>query len=162
MPTLIKNSGVESNIVIGLLGAIPFICAIIAMIIFSRSADKHRERRWHLVVPAILGAIGFIIAATATSTTVSIIFLSLATAGVLSCAPLFWSLPTAILSGAAAASGIALINSVANLAGFISPYMIGILRDHTHSSAIGMYVLAAFLVIGAIIVLLIPKETVNR
>ncbi|RWR04668.1 MFS transporter [Paenirhodobacter populi] len=162
MPTLIKASGVQSNLMIGLLGAIPFICAIIAMAVFSRSADRHRERRWHLVAPALIGAVGFIVAATASSTTVSIIFLSLAAAGVLSCAPLFWSLPTAILSGGAAAAGIALINSLANLAGFLSPYMIGILRDITHSSTIGMYVLAGFLLAGALIVLRIPAALVNR
>lgn len=162
MPTLIKASGVTDNLTIGLLGAIPFICAIIAMVIFSRSADKHRERRWHLVIPALIGAVGFVVAATASSTTVSIIFLSLAAAGVLSCAPLFWSLPTAILSGAAAAAGIAIINSIANLAGFASPSMIGILRDLTHSSAIGMYALAGFLVLGAAIVLALPADKVNR
>ncbi|WP_105985081.1 MULTISPECIES: MFS transporter [unclassified Brucella] len=162
MPTLIRASGVTSNVTIGLLGAIPFICAIIAMVIFSRSADHYRERRWHLVVPALLGAVGFVVAASATNTTVSIIFLSMAAAGVLACAPLFWSLPTAILSGAAAAAGIALINSVANLAGFISPYMVGIIRDATHSSELGMYVLAGFLILGAAIVLCIPASKVNR
>ncbi|ENS08456.1 MFS transporter [Brucella abortus] len=162
MPTLIRASGVTSNVTIGLLGAIPFICAIIAMVIFSRSADHYRERRWHLVVPALLGAVGFVFAASATNTTVSIIFLSMAAAGVLACAPLFWSLPTAILSGAAAAAGIALINSVANLAGFISPYMVGIIRDATHSSELGMYVLAGFLILGAAIVLCIPASKVNR
>jgi D-galactonate transporter len=162
MPTLIKASGVESNMTIGLLGAIPFVCAIIAMAIFSRSADRHRERRWHLVVPALIGAVGFVVAASATSTTVSIIFLSLAAAGVLSCAPLFWSLPTAILQGGAAAAGIAAINSLANLAGFLSPYMIGLLRDITHSSAIGMYVLAGFLLLGVVIVLRVPAKLVNR
>ncbi|ACO02019.1 MFS transporter [Brucella melitensis] len=162
MPTLIRASGVTSNVTISLLGAIPFICAIIAMVIFSRSADHYRERRWHLVVPALLGAVGFVVAASATNTTVSIIFLSMAAAGVLACAPLFWSLPTAILSGAAAAAGIALINSVANLAGFISPYMVGIIRDATHSSELGMYVLAGFLILGAAIVLCIPASKVNR
>ncbi|MEN8490837.1 MFS transporter [Brucella melitensis] len=162
MPTLIRASGVTSNVTIGLLGAIPFICAIIAMVIFSRSADHYRERRWHLVVPALLGAVGFVVAASATNTTVSIIFLSMAAAGVLACAPLFWSLPTAILSGAAAAAGIALINSVANLAGFINPYMVGIIRDATHSSELGMYVLAGFLILGAAIVLCIPASKVNR
>lgn len=162
MPTLIKASGVIGNFKIGLLGAIPFICAIIAMVIFSRSADKHRERRWHLVVPALMAAIGFVVAATATNTTIAIIFLSLAAAGVLSCAPLFWSLPTAVLSGAAAAAGIAIINSVANLAGFASPYMVGLLRDYTGSSAVGMYILSGFMVVGAIIVLTIPASKVNR
>ena len=162
MPTLVRASGVTGNFNIGLLSAIPFICAIIAMVIFSRSADYHRERRWHLVIPALLGTVGFAVAATASSTTIAIIFLSMAAAGVLACAPLFWSLPTAFLTGAAAASGIAVINSVGNLAGFASPYMIGTLRDMTGNSAIGMYVLAACLVLGAAIVLTVPKKMVNR
>ncbi|ONG54784.1 MFS transporter [Pseudoroseomonas deserti] len=162
MPTLVRASGVTGNFNIGLLSAIPFICAIIAMVIFSRSADHHRERRWHLVIPAMLATVGFTVAATASSTTIAIIFLSMAAAGVLACAPLFWSLPTAFLTGAAAASGIAVINSVGNLAGFASPYMIGTLRDMTGSSAIGMYVLAACLVLGAAIVLTVPAKMVNR
>ena len=80
----------------------------------------------------------------------------------LACAPLFWSLPTAILAGGSAAAGIAVINSVGNLAGFVSPYMIGALRDMTHSSELSMYVLAGFLVLGAIITLLVPAKMVNR
>ncbi|WP_200845278.1 MFS transporter [Roseomonas sp. 18066] len=162
MPTLVRASGVTGNFNIGLLSAIPFVCAIIAMVIFSRSADRHRERRWHLVIPAMLATVGFTVAATASSTTIAIIFLSMAAAGVLACAPLFWSLPTAFLTGAAAASGIAVINSVGNLAGFASPYMIGTLRDMTGSSAIGMYVLAGCLVVGAAIVLTVPAKMVNR
>ncbi|MDQ1077953.1 MFS transporter [Pseudoroseomonas cervicalis] len=162
MPTLVRASGVTGNFNIGLLSAIPFICAIIAMVVFSRSADRHRERRWHLVIPALLGAVGFVVAATASSTTIAIIFLSMAAAGVLACAPLFWSLPTAFLTGAAAASGIAVINSVANLAGFASPYMIGVVRDLTQSTELGMYVLAGFLVLGAALVLSVPGRLVNR
>ena len=162
MPTLVKASGVSGDFNIGLLSAIPFICAIVAMVFFSRSADARRERRWHLVIPALLGAVGFVVAATASSTAIAIVFLSMAAAGVLACAPLFWSLPTAFLSGAAAASGIAFINSVANLAGFASPYLIGTLRDMTQSSAMGMYVLAGFLVLGAAIVLMVPAKLVNR
>ena len=73
----------------------------------------------------------------------SMLFLSLAAAGVLTCAPLFWSLPTAFLSGTAAAAGIAIVNSVGNLAGFVSPYMVGYLKDLTQSTQSGMYVLAA-------------------
>jgi hypothetical protein len=91
----------------------------------GRSADAHRERRWHLIVPALVGAVGFTVAASfADNVVVSIIFLSMAAAGVLTCAPLFWSLPTAFLTGTGAAAGIAVINSVGNLAGFASPYMI--------------------------------------
>ncbi|KAB2889523.1 MAG: MFS transporter, partial [Burkholderiaceae bacterium] len=123
MPTLVRATGVQGNFNIGLLSAVPFLCAIVAMNLFCRSADARRERRWYLIVPALMGAVGFTVAASYTqNTAVALAFLSLAAAGVLTCAPLFWSLPTAFLSGTAAAAGIAVINSVGNLAGFVSPY----------------------------------------
>ncbi len=163
MPTLIKTTGVVGNLQIGLFSAIPFGCAIVAMNLFGRSADAKRERRWHLVIPALMGAVGFIVAASfVNNTAVAVAALSVAAAGVLTCAPLFWSLPTSFLSGAAAAVGIATINSVGNLAGFVSPYLVGYLKDLTHSTQSGMYVLAAMLVIGAIAVLRTPAKLVNR
>ncbi len=132
------------------------------MNLFGRSADMRRERRWHLVIPALMGAVGFVVAATSTSTTLAIAFLSIAAAGAITCAPLFWSLPTAFLAGTGAAAGIALINSVGNLAGFVSPYLIGFLKDLTGSNAIGMYALAAILVAGAVAVLATSPKLVNR
>ena len=163
MPTLIKSTGVTGNLNIGLFSAIPFGCAIVAMNLVGRSADARRERRWHLIVPALFGAVGFVVAASYShNTIVSVAALSLAAAGVLTCAPLFWSLPTSFLSGAAAAVGIAAINSVGNLAGFVSPYLIGYLKDTTHSTQTGMYVLAGMLVVGAFAVLRTPANLVNR
>jgi nitrate/nitrite transporter NarK len=163
MPTLVEATGIKGNFNIGLLSAIPFICAIVAMNICGRSADARRERRWHLIVPALVGAVGFTVAASfADNVVVSILFLSMAAAGVLTCAPLFWSLPTAFLTGTGAAAGIAVINSVGNLAGFASPYMIGYLKDLTASTQIGMYVLAGMLVLGAILVWRTPATLVNR
>lgn len=163
MPTLVEATGIKGNLNIGLISAIPFVCAIIAMNICGRSADKRRERRWHLIVPALVGAVGFTVAASfADNVVVSILFLSMAAAGVLTCAPLFWSLPTAFLTGTGAAAGIAVINSVGNLAGFVSPYMIGFLKDLTQSTQIGMYVLAAMLVLGAFLVWRTPAKLVDR
>lgn len=163
MPTLIKSTGVTGALNIGLLSAIPFLCAIVVMNLMGHSADRRRERRWHLIVPALMGAVGFAMTAFfADNTVLSLIFLSLAAAGVLTCAPLFWSLPTAFLSGTAAAAGIAIVNSVGNLAGFASPYMIGYLKDLTQSTQAGMFVLAGVLVVGAIAVWLTPAKMVNR
>ncbi len=163
MPTLVKATGVKGNLNIGLLSAIPFVCAVIAMPLLGRSADARRERRWHLIVPALLGAVGFVVSASfPQNTVIAITFLSLAAAGVLSCAPLFWSLPTAFLTGAAAAGGIAIINSVGNLSGFASPYLVGYLKDATHSNQSGMFVLAGFLVVGAVATYLTPAKLVNR
>jgi D-galactonate transporter len=163
MPTLIKATGVKSNFLTGLLSAIPFVVAIFAMILCGRSADLRRERRWHLVVPALCGSIGFVIAAVAANDTlIAITFLSIAAGGVLTCAPLFWSLPTSFLRGTAAAAGIAAINSIGNLAGFASPYVIGSLKDLTQSNHSGMYLLAGTLVLGAGLVLTTRPKEVNH
>ncbi|MGW8888867.1 MFS transporter [Streptomyces sp. NPDC055749] len=163
MPTFIESTGIEGGLEIGVLSAIPFVAALIAMNLFGRSADKRRERRWHLVVPSLMGAVGFALAASwSGSTVLSLIALSFAAAGVLTCAPLFWSLPTAFLGGTAAAAGLAAINSVGNLAGFVSPYMIGAVKDATGSTSLPMYILALSLVIGAGAVLTTKKQTVNR
>jgi D-galactonate transporter len=163
MPTLVKATGVKGNFTTGLLSAIPFLVAVVAMILCGRSADRHRERRWHLVIPALCGAVGFVVAAvTANNTAIAITFLSLAAAGVLTCAPLFWSLPTSFLRGSAAAAGIAAVNSIGNLAGFVSPYLIGFLKDVTQNNRTGMYMLAGMLVLGALLVLKTRPEDVNR
>ncbi|AMP01317.1 sugar (and other) transporter family protein [Collimonas arenae] len=163
LPTLVKASGVVGDFRIGLISAIPFLCAVFAMILIGRRSDRLRERRWHLIVPALLGAIGFVVSAIAADNTViAIIFLSLAAMGVLTCSPLFWSLPTAFLSGTGAAAGIAVINSVGNLAGFVSPFLVGWLKDTTHNNETGMFMLAGMLVVGAIAILKTPAKMVNR
>jgi MFS family permease len=163
MPTLIHGTGVRENTRIGWLSAIPFLCAVVAMNLCGRSADVNRERRWHVIIPALVGAVGFVVAASFShNTVVSVVALSLAAAGVLTCAPLFWSLPTSFLAGTAAAAGVAIINSIGNLAGFVSPSLIGYLRDLTHSSQSGMYFLASIMVAGAIGVWVIPAKLVNR
>ncbi|GAA1087897.1 MULTISPECIES: MFS transporter [Streptomyces violaceusniger group] len=163
MPTFVESTGIDGNLAIGVLSAVPFLAALVAMNLFGRSADKRRERRWHLVVPSLMGAVGFSLSAVWNgSTALSLTALSVAAAGVLTCAPLFWSLPTAFLGGTAAAAGLAIINSVGNLAGFVSPYMIGALKDATGSASIPMYVLALTLVVGAAAVLTTKKQVVNR
>jgi D-galactonate transporter len=163
MPTLIKTAGATGALHIGLLSAIPFAFAAIAMVAFGRNSDRTGERRWHLIVPMLLGAIGYSIAAYAgTNIPLAIAGLSLAAAGVLTPGPLFWALPSAFLVGNAAAAGIAAINAFAGLAGFVSPYLIGWLRDLTHTSTIGMYISSGVLVLGAALILCIPAKLVNR
>jgi MFS family permease len=162
MPTLIRSAGVKGATAIGVVSAIPYIATLVMMNLFAHSADKRRERRWHLAIPALIGAAGFAIAPTAPNVGIAIAALSLAAAGAITCAPLFWSLPTAFLAGAGAAAGIAVVNSVGNLAGFVAPYMIGWARDATGSAAVGMYAIAAGLVAGAMGALLAPARLVNR
>jgi D-galactonate transporter len=163
LPTLIKAAGAKSVLEVGFLTAIPYSVTVVAMILFGRSADRNRERRWHLAVPMALGAVGLLASTLAGGRTgMAVACLALASAGIITSAPLFWSLPTSFLTGVAAAAGIAAINSVGNLAGFVSPYVIGWLKDLTHSTVSGMYVLAAILIVGAVTVLTIPKRLVNR
>jgi nitrate/nitrite transporter NarK len=163
MPTLVKATGVKGIQNIGLLSAIPFLCAVIVMNLCGRSSDAIRERRWHLIVPAVAAGLGLIVAASYPSNTViSLVFLSVAASGVLTCTALFWSLPTSLLSGTAAAAGIAVINSVGNLAGFCSPSLIGWLKDATHRNEYGMYALAVILISSSVFVFRIPAKLVNR
>ncbi|MGH9690704.1 MAG: MFS transporter [Candidatus Acidiferrales bacterium] len=163
MPSLIRTAGVKSVLNVGLLTAVPYVVTAIAMVLLGASADRHGERRWHLAVPMIVGAVALVLSVWAGKHAgMAIVFLSIAAAGVISSAPLFWSLPTAFLSGAAAAAGIATINSIGNLAGFVSPYMIGGLEDLTHSDRAAMYCLLLILVAGAATVFTVPAKMVNH
>nr|WP_315401495.1 MFS transporter [uncultured Duganella sp.] len=159
LPQLVRNSGVDDVFTIGLLTAIPYVVAAVAMVLAARHSDRSGERRWHAAVAALAGAAGLVVATLYSDNTVlAMAGLSVATAGILSTFPIFWSLPTAMLGGAAAAAGIALINSVGNLAGFVSPYLVGAIKDATHSTASGIYLLAASLVAGAVLVLAAVRE----
>ena len=153
LPQLVKNSGIDDVFTIGLLTSIPYFVAAVVMVLAARHSDRSGERRWHAAVAALAGALGLIVATLySDNTVIAMAALSVATAGILSTFPIFWSLPTAMLGGAAAAAGIALINSVGNLAGFVSPYLVGAIKDATHSTANGIYLLAASLVAGAVLV----------
>jgi nitrate/nitrite transporter NarK len=133
------------------------------MILVSRSADRTGERRWHIAIPALLGAAGLVLSALLGQNTVlAMAALTLATMGILTTLPLFWSLPTSVLAGAGAAAGIALINSLGNLAGFVSPFLVGWLKDMTQSTNAGMYLLAGSMVLGAILTMTVPARLVNR
>jgi D-galactonate transporter len=163
LPTLIRNAGVSDPLNIGLLTSLPYMCAIVAMLLAGRSGDKHRERRWHLIVPMLLGALGLTLAAALGGNVVlSILSLCLAASGILSASSMFWMLPTTLLGGVSAAAGIAAVNSFANLAGFCSPYLIGWITTVTGSSAIGMYLITGVLAGGALLVLRVPAALVNR
>ncbi|GAB7522436.1 MFS transporter [Paraburkholderia sp. 2C] len=163
LPTIIKATGVTDAFAIGLLSAIPFAAAVVAMVLVSRSADRTRERRWHVAIPAFAGALGLVLSVLwAQSTLLAMISLTLATMGILTTLPLFWSLPTAFLAGTGAAAGIAMINSIGNLAGFLGPYAVGWLKETTAANATGMYLLAAFMLLGGLLAVGVPKRLVNR
>jgi nitrate/nitrite transporter NarK len=163
MPTLLQAAGAQGPLQIGFLTALPYSVAVVAMLLFGRSADRRRERRWHAAVPLLIGAVGLVLTVqSGANTPLAVASLSIAAAGLISSTPLFWGLPTAFLSGAAAAAGIAAINSVGNLAGFVSPYVVGWLKDATQSAESGMYVIAVVQLMGAAAILLVPKGLVSK
>lgn len=163
LPTIIKSSGIANPMTIGWLSAIPYLAASIFMVFVGRSADARRERRWHLAVPMLMGVVGLLIAANfASSTTVATIGLTLATMGALTGLPMFWPLSGGFLTASAAAGGLALINSLGQCAGFLSPYLVGWIKDATHSTDLALYILAALMLLGVALVLRIPGKVVNR
>ncbi|MFW1879283.1 MFS transporter [Acinetobacter baumannii] len=163
LPTLIRNSGISDNWHIGLLTSLPYMCAIVVMILAGRSGDHFQERRWHLIIPMCAGALALTFATIfASNLTLSLICLCIAASGVLTASSLFWMLPTNFLGGVSAAAGIAAVNSFANLAGFCSPYLIGWVTTNTGSNAIGMFLITTVLIFGASLVLRVPAKLVNR
>jgi D-galactonate transporter len=158
MPALLQSAGVTGTLRIGVFTAIPYTGGAIAMVLVGWSADYRRERRWHAVVPMVVGAGALSLSAIAgTHTATAIVCLTIAAAGILSAGSMFWSLPTAFLGGVSAAAGIAAINSVGNLAGFVSPYVVGGLKDLTGSTVTGMFAVSAVLIVGALAESAIPN-----
>jgi predicted MFS family arabinose efflux permease len=155
LPTLLAATGHNSPLMIGMLSALPYGAAVLTMILVSRHSDITGERRWHLAAPLLVGA-----AALASAPLVGGQFaltlsaLTVAAAATLTATPLFWNLPTAALTGMAAAVGIAVINSVGNLAGFLSPLVVGWISERFASTDAGLVVLASVLAGGAALVLL--------
>lgn len=163
LPTLVKASGVKDALDVGLLTAVPYTCGIIATLLVARSSDRTGERRWHFAIASLLGGLGLFLSTVWGDNVILALFaLSLGTAGMLSTMPIFWTYPAAILGGAAVAAGIGLINSVGNLAGFVSPFVVGWLKDVTGSTNTGMYFVAGALVLGAILALLQPRQVINK
>ena len=154
LPSIIKATGVANPLDIGLLSAIPYAFGIVAMILVGRHSDKTGERRWHYSASALVAAAGLIGAVIwSDNTPVAMVALSIASMGLQCLAPVFWTLPTALLGGGAPAAGVALINAIGNLAGLASPALVGWVKDTTGTTAIGMYVIAGFLLLAGALVL---------
>jgi len=163
LPSIIRSSGVKDVLTVGLLAAIPYAVALPTMLLIGRSSDARRERRWHLAAPAFVGAIGlFFSVIYAKDTALAMVGLTVATACILTTIPQFYTLPPAILTGGAAAMGFALANSAGSIAGFISPYLLGYVKDATGSTNIGVTVVGAGLLIGAALTFGFPRSLVNK
>lgn len=153
-PLLIKQMG-ASVMEIGVLNAIPPIVSVVAMILWSRHSDRTRERSWHVVIACLVAALGLVLAAGVKSLPGIVLALAIVNIGISSAKPPLWSMPTAFLSGGAAATGIATINSIGNLGGFAGPAMIGWVKTHTGSYTGGLYFVAGLLVLSCVLTLVL-------
>ena len=154
LPQVIKDTGITDPLHVGLLSAIPYSVAVVVMIAVSASSDRTLERRWHLALSYFTGAIGLVGCGLAAHSTLwSMVALTVATSGIMAFCPLFWALPAEFLSGVSLGAAIGMINAVGNLGGFFSPYMMGLIKDATHSTALGFYVSAVCVTISGTIVL---------
>jgi D-galactonate transporter len=159
LPQVIKETITNSPLAIGWLSIIPYTGAAIAMLTVGHHSDVKGERRWHFALCGTLGAAAFAASSVrGIPGGIGLAALTLATMGILSAHALFWALPTAILSGSAAAAGIAWINSVGNLAGYVSPFLVGTIRDRTHSMTLALLALSAAALASALISLYVTRR----
>ncbi len=154
LPSIVAGFGTTfgvrlSLVQVGLITAIPYTFGAVAMFLWSRHADRHREHVWHVAIPLLLGGVAIPAALYLRHPVAALIPVILAAVGIFAALPVFWALPSRFLTGAAAAGGIGLINSVGNLGGFAAPYATGALADLTGSNRAGMWAVGAVMVLGA-------------
>ena len=154
LPQVVKSFSSLSNSAVATLSALPYLAASILMVITANHSDRTGERRWHVAVPALAGSLGFVLAVYFLSkghSLLAFVCICVTASGIWSTLGPFWSMPTAFLTGTAAAGGVALINSIGNVGGFVGPYIVGYVKETTGNYMIGMLVLAATLLIAAIL-----------
>jgi nitrate/nitrite transporter NarK len=163
MPTLIKQHGETDVMRIGLLTAVPYIAAIFAMYFCNTSSDRHGERRLHTAIPGLIAALGLVLSWMHFDSLVFTMFaLTLAAAGASATQAAFWSVPPSFLTGAAAAAGLALINSVGNIAGFVSTAAVGWIADLTGNAQNSLIIFSGLAVLGALLILKLPSHLINH
>jgi ACS family tartrate transporter-like MFS transporter len=156
-PQIIKEFGL-SSLQVGFLNALPGIVAVVAMVLWARHSDRTGERTWHVVGACVLASLGLVLAGFAGTVLAVLLALTLVNIGISSAKPPLWSMPTMFLSGSAAAAGIATINSIGNLGGFVGPAMIGWIKDLTGSFQGGLFFVAGLLVLSAVLTLVLARS----
>ena len=158
LPQIVKGFGL-GNVQTGLVTSLPYIVGAFGMILWGRRSDRKLERKWHVAIPLLVAAGGIAASTALDDPVLKMIALSIAGFGIFGCLPVIWTLPAAFLSGAAAAGGIAAVNSLGNLAGFFGPYAMGWIKDSTGSFAAGLLCLSGAGLIGVAAVLLLRHDS---
>jgi len=158
LPQIVKGLG-HSNLMTGFLSAIPYTVGVLGLLAFGYSSDRFMERRRHLIAAASLGGCGFLLAAWAGNSYWALAAMCIATMGTYGSRPTMWPMPSQFLTGASAAVGIALINSIGNLGGYVGPFVVGWIKDSTKSFEMGVYFLAGCAFSSALIAYLAKRAT---
>ncbi|MFM0097610.1 MFS transporter [Paraburkholderia nemoris] len=158
LPQIVKSFGL-TNLQTGFVTSLPYIVGVVSMIYWGRHSDRKLERKWHVAIALLVAAGGIAAAAGLDNPVQKMIALSIAGFGIFGCLPVIWTLPAAFLSGAAAAGGIAAVNSLGNLAGFFGPYAMGWIKDSTGGFGAGLLCLSGAGLVGVAAVLLLHHDT---
>ena len=150
IPQIVQGLSGYSDLTVSMISALPYAAAAVGMIVIGASSDRRRERVLHVAIPSAIGALGFVASAHFTSPWPALVALAVAAVGDLGTRGPFWALPTRFLTGRAAAAGIALINTMASVGGFVGSYAVGFVADITGSFAGGLLFLAALLLLAAV------------
>ncbi len=158
LPQIVKGFGL-SNLMTGAVAAIPYTIGVLGLFAWGWSSDHHHERRWHLIAASIVAAVGLTGAAWFGQSYWAIAAMSVATIGLYGSRPCFWPMPSLFLTGAGAAAGIALINSLGNLGGYVGPFIVGWIKSSTNSFEMGLYFLAGCALASAVITWFATRAT---
>ncbi len=162
IPQIVKSLSGLSDFLVGMITAIPYIAAAIGMALIGASSDRTGERFYHIAIPSFVAVIGFSLSAWLVSPVPALVALTIAAIGDLGSRGPFWALPPQFLKGSSAAGGIALINTIGSVGGFVGPYAVGLVLDYTGSYSGGLIFLAALLLVGAVITLRLRHLAIFR
>jgi D-galactonate transporter len=154
LPQVIKEFGL-SNLQVGFVAAIPYLCGAIGMILWARHSDRALERTWHVAIAGLLATVAFAISASMHSPVLAMLALTLGMVGTFGFFGTFWAIPPSFLTGQAAAAGIALIISVGNLGGLVGPYVVGWMRQATQSFALAFVAMSGFFLVASILIVVL-------
>ena len=151
IPQMLKSWSNLSSMEIGVIGALPFVCAFFSVIIFGHSSQVRQERKWHLTVALGMATVALCASMFVTGTIPTMICVCVGAAGMFAAIPLFWTIPAQFLTGTAAATGIAVINSIGNLGGFFGPTAVGMVKDATGDFHYGLLLLGVCVFVGLVL-----------
>lgn len=162
MPSLIASAGVLHSDQVGLLSSLPYLIGCVCMVLTGRSSDRMRERRWHLFIPLLMTSVGISLAAIAPHDLLLVMVgMCFACSGATTALPMFWQLPAGIMGARNLAVGLAFVSSCGSIASFLSPSLVGFVKDSTGSASFALYLLAALILVGGALTFALPKKLVN-